>query len=152
MAFNNIGPELHIQGARTLSAQLSALGAIAGGKAARAAAVNAVKPAVAAARANAPVSDRNYLKKTYKGRPVAPGFLKRNIIARSTIAKDKRTIRVSIGPRKEAFYGTQFIEVGTSTIAKQPWLEPAFRSNKEVMIRNLSKALEKQIKKAAAKQ
>lgn len=140
-----------IKGAKELSRKLSALGAAAGGKALRSALMSAALPVLREAQARAPVSDRDYLKKTYKGRYVAPGFLKRNIARKSILYKNKQTAKVLIGPKPEAFYGTQFIELGTSTIPKQPWLEPAFRSQKNAAVRRLSERLKSLIEKAARK-
>lgn len=113
--------------------------------------MSAALPALRAAQSRAPISDRDYLKKTYKGRYVAPGFLRRNIARKSILSRDKRFVKVMIGPKPEAFYGTQFIEIGTSTIPKQPWLEPAFKSQKTVMVQQLSARLKQLILKAAKK-
>jgi len=140
-----------IKGLKELSRKLSALGAAVGGKTLRSAAMSAALPALRAAQARAPISDRDYLKKTYKGRYVAPGFLKRNIASKSILYRDKRTVKILIGPKPEAFYGTQFIEIGTSTIPKSPWLEPAFRSQQAVMVQQLSARLKQLIEKAANK-
>lgn len=128
---------MSIKGYKELSEQIAALGDAAGAKVLRSAARAAMKPALEAAERAAPVAEPPYTypygtvdpypKKTYKGRYVTPGFASRNIVLVTSVDKDKNTVRVRLGPRKEAFYTTQFLELGTSKIAKRPWLEPAFR-------------------------
>ena len=137
------------EGFKALSRQLNKLGAAAGGKVLRSAAMSASLPILRAAQTNAPVNDRDYLKRTYKGRLVAPGFLKRNIARKAILSKDKRFVKVMIGPKPEAFYGTQFIEVGTSKIPARPWLRPAIESKRSEAVRRLGEQLKKNILKAA---
>lgn len=95
------------------------------------------------------MSDRNTLLKTYKGRYVLPGFLSRQIKVRAYLSKDKQWVKVRIGPTEEAYYGTQFVEVGTATIAKQPWLQPAFDASQGVARDRLAQRLKALIEKAA---
>lgn len=133
---------MSISGYKELSAQLKAMQAAVAGRAMRAAAVAAMKPALDAARAAAPQGKPPYgpyatrttpidpyPKKTYKGRLVTPGFASRNVAMRARIYRDGNGVRVSLGVRNEAFYAVQFIELGTSKIPKRPWLEPAFRQS-----------------------
>lgn len=140
-----------VQGLRELSKKLSELGPAVGGKYLRSAAMSATLPVLREAQARAPVNDRDYLKKTYKGRYVSPGFLKRNIARKSRLSRDKRFAYVYIGPRPEAFYGTQFVELGTSKMAKNPWLEPAFRAKKDEVTRRLGEVLKRKIEQVAKK-
>lgn len=81
-----------------------------------------------AAESAAPVG--TVAHKTYKGRLVPGGFLSRNVAATVRYLSRKGSVLVRIGPRREAFYGTQFIEVGTSKMPKQPWLVPAYESKR----------------------
>jgi len=139
-----------IKGHRELSAQLSKLGKAAGGKALRSGAMSAMLPALRAAQAAAPVrAGDSGLKRTYKGRLVAPGFASRNVKRRSFMSYDKRTVWVSLGMAKEAFYAVSFIELGTSTYARKPWLEPAFRRSLPEVYRALGVNLKRTIDKAA---
>ena len=120
-------------GFEDVSDQISKLGKTLGGRVLRRAAMQGTLPALRAAQAAAPVGDPPYEGKdpypvrAYTGRLRTPGFLKRNIGRKSFVSFDKRTVTVLIGPKAEAFYGTQFIELGTSKIPRRPWLEPSFR-------------------------
>lgn len=129
---------MSIRGYKELSAQIAALGAAAGGSVLRSAARAAMKEAQDEAERSAPVAAPPYTyedgrsvdpypRKTYKGRLVTPGFTKRSIVRVVSLSKDKNSVRVALGVRREAFYAIQFIEFGTSKIPKRPWLEPAFR-------------------------
>src|SRR6185295_11910097 len=93
----------HITGLKALSSQLSELGAAAGGKALRAAALQATQPLIEQLRSSVPKGHKPH--KTYKGRLVAPGFLSRSLKRVTRISKDRRTVRVMIGVKREAFYG-----------------------------------------------
>lgn len=132
-----------IQGDKELAYKLRALGGAASDKALRSAAMSATLPVLRSAQSRAPVREGSDPKRTYLGRLVAPGFLKRNIARRSMITRGG--VRVDIGPKAEAFYGTQFIEIGTSRIAAQPWLRPAFYSHKNEMPRILGDKLRAKI-------
>ncbi len=155
---------MSISGYRELSAQLTAMGAAAGGQALRSAAFASMKPALEAAQAAAPSGNPPYgpyatrttpidpyPKKTYKGRLVAPGFAKRSVAIRAFLARTRDFVKVSLGVRSEAFYAVQFIELGTSKIPKRPWLEPAFRGATHSVDAQLQSRLRKLIDRAAKK-
>ncbi len=108
----------------------------------------ASKPAMSRARALVPVNKIEALHKTYKGRVVAPGFAQRSITAVTEVGKSKLTSWVRIGVKREAFYATQFVELGTSHQAKQPWLGPAFEASQSEML----SAIVSHIRKFIAKQ
>jgi HK97 gp10 family phage protein len=108
----------------------------------------ASKPVIAKARTLIPVNKIDELHKTYKGRVVAPGFAQRSITAVTELGKSKLTSWVRIGVKREAFYATQFVELGTSHQAKQPWLGPAFDASQSAML----SAIVSQIRKFIAKQ
>ena len=80
------------------------------------------------AQMRAPERQDNRIKKTYKGNP-----------------------RAVIGPSAEAFYGTQFIEVGTSRIPRKPWLVPAYTAKigqvEATFVRELRAAIERAVKR-----
>ena len=78
------------------------------------------------AETRAPVGSESH--RTYKKRLVAPGFLSRNIKTKVSYNRQHGSVIAKIGPSAEAFYGTQFLEVGTSKIPKQPWLVPSYTS------------------------
>lgn len=155
-----------ISGYRELSAQLLALKGAMAGKVMRSAAVAAMRPALDAAKAAAPQGHPPYgpyatrttpidpyPKKTYKGRLVTPGFASRSVAMKARLGRLGNAVRVELGVRAEAFYVVQFIELGTSKIAKRPWLEPAFRSSIREMDSRLQselrKALDRAVKRAA---
>ena len=142
-----------IEGFKELSRKLSKMGEAAGGKALRSAAMSASLPALKAAMAKAPVSDRFQLeaRKTYKGYVRFPGFTKRSVVRKATLSQDKRTANVRIGVKREAFYAINFIEFGTAKIKKRPWLEPAFKQSVPAMNERLRVRLKQLIDKAAKK-
>ena len=142
-------PSKQLEGFEKLSRQLSQLAKDADPKQIRSAVGFALTPVVRAAKQRAPVGDTAH--KTHKGRLVAPGFLSRNIRKRTRLSRDKKSAIGSVGPSSEAFYGTQFVEVGTSNQSAQPWLEPAYNASKsEAVSRFISKLLEK-VEKTARK-
>lgn len=138
-----------LEGADALNKKLRELSANASGKVIRQSANAAMTPVLKAARDNAPVGDEPH--KTYKGRVVAPGFLSRNIKKFSRLSKSKGTALVFVGPSAEAYYGTQFVEVGTQRTAEQPWLEPAYESQKDEVLRRYGEQIKQRIDKVAKK-
>ena len=135
-----------VEGLKDLSRKLAELGENAGGKALRNATAAAMRPVAKAAKKNAPVGTTWHT--TYKGRRVPPGFLKQSVRMRSRISRDRKTARAVVGVKGEAFYGVQFVELGTSRQPRQPWLEPAFYQNKDTVLSKLKEKLKFQIDKA----
>lgn len=153
---------MSISGYKELSAQLSNMGAAAGGQALKSAAFAAMKPALEAAQAAAPEANPPYgpyatrttpldpyPKKTYKGRRVAPGFARRSVWIKAVLARARDFVKVSLGVGREAFYAVQFLELGTSKIPKSPWLEPSFRGAIAQVDSRLQEALRHLIDRAA---
>lgn len=136
-----------IEGLKELSDQLSKLEKNAGGKALRSALFQSSLPVVKKARVNAPVGAVPH--KTYKGRLVSPGFLSRNIARKSRLSKDRRTAFVFIGVKPEAFYGLQFLELGTSRIRKRPWLSKSLELSQGEVIQRFKERLKKKIEQLA---
>lgn len=136
-----------LEGVAELTAKLSQLGKKVQGKALRIAVREAMKPALKRAEALIPVG--KVAHKTYRGRLVAPGFAKRNIRIRTRLSRDKEKATAILGVNREAFYAVQFVELGTSKMAAQPWLRPAFESTRSQQQSALAAALKKQIDKAA---
>lgn len=147
------------EGYRKLNRQLEAMGRAAGGKALRSSAMSAMLPALRAAQAAAPVADPPYITgsgskdpypvRTYKGRLRTPGFTARNVARKSFISRDKKYVAVMLGVKPEAFYALSFIELGTSQIPPQPWLEPSFRESVPQVNDRFRDQLKKRIDKAS---
>lgn len=91
------------------------------------------------------------LHRTYKGRLVAAGFALRSLRMITVLSKDKKSASAVLGVRKEAFYVTQFFELGTSKIRAQPWLKPAFSNSKEEMLRGVAEVLKKRVEAIAGR-
>lgn len=93
----------------------------------------AAKPIVSAARANVPVDSGN-LKKSI-------GTVKRK-------SRDKTKIRFSVTPRKggkyDGWYG-HMLEFGTSKMAAQPFMRPAFENQDDQSIEEAKKYIAKKI-------
>ena len=137
-------------GGKELARKLAKLGKAAGGKALRNAATVSMTPVVKAAKAAAPKGDVEHT--TYKGRIVAPGFLSRNIKKKTFLSKDKTFVSASVGPSREAFYGTQFVEIGRDKTTSQdadPWLEPVFLATKGQVLTKFKEKMKANILKAA---
>ena len=138
-----------LKGFQELQKALKDLGAEAGGKDLRAALMQASLPAFKQARANAPVGEVPH--RTYRGRLVAPGFGRRSVARKSRLSRDKSTATVMIGVKPEAYYMVAFVEIGTSKMPKQPWLEPALRSTQTEVVDRFKDRLRRRIEKRAAR-
>lgn len=138
-----------LQGVAELLKQLEAIGQAAADKALRAAVRAGARAVVKEARARIPVGKVAHY--TYKRRVVSPGFAKRSIRAVVVLSKDKQKASASIGVRNEAFYATQFVELGTATAPAHPWLRPALESSSDEQVKLMAESLRKSILKAAKK-
>jgi len=138
----------NVEGLDQLNKQLNELGKQLAAKALRSALMSATLPTVKEAKVRAPVGTLPH--KTYKGRVVAPGFLSRSLGRKSRVNKDGTGASVSIGVRNEAFYGVQFLELGTSKIPKRPWLVPAYEATYKQGLEIFKAELRKRIDRAAA--
>ena len=155
-----------VKGLKELDRKLAALGAKAGGKILRSAALQASTPAMRRMKATAPRGRQAH--RTYKGNLVAPGFLSRSIKRKGKFRNG--TARVMIGVKKEAHYGLTYVERGTKPhrIPKRgtarlkfgggvfssvnhpgarpkPWFERAFVRSKDEMVDKMSATLRKKI-------
>ena len=103
------------------------------------------------AQMRAPERQDNRIKQTYKGNPQGPGYLKRHINVAVKYYRNTGIVRAVIGPSAEAFYGTQFIEVGTSRIPRKPWLVPAYTAKigqvEATFVHELRAAIERAVKR-----
>ena len=153
-----------LEGFDKLSRALNKLDVKMRGKVSRQATLAAMLPALRRAQARAPKGDPPYLGKDgvlrdpypvrnnrgkAKGLLRTPGFLSRNIARKTLLSRDKLTVRGFLGPKPEAFYGTQFVELGTSKMDKQPWLEPSFRETQGAQVERLKKGLRSRLLKIA---
>lgn len=106
-----------LDGVSEVVKRLNAIGVSASVKAMRSAARKAVSPVVAQMRASAPIGQDAH--RTYKGRLVAPSFLKRSIRVITRVNRTNGTVSAIIGTRREAFYGVQFYDQGPITITQR---------------------------------
>jgi hypothetical protein len=159
-------------GGDDIAKQLDGLYRIANVNDMRAALNYAIDPVLQAARSMAPVGTKEF--KTYKGRWVAPGFLKASLFKKSERSRDRTRAYAFVMLKPEAWYG-KLVEQGYTRrmkgdvkrshrgglssrgasgehVAPRPFMKPAFEQNRQVMIdRNLEK-LKGRIAKALAKQ
>lgn len=135
-----------IRGLNELQRKLRQLGPAVGGKTLRSAGLAALLPAFRAAQNTIPVGDHSG-RRTYLGRIVGPGFSKRSIRRKVVLSRDKQFIKAMLGVDPEAFTAVSFLELGTSKMAKQPWLVPAFESNKTAILARFKERLRTVIKK-----
>ena len=106
-------------------------------------------PVVKAAKRNAPVG--KVAHKTHKGKLVAPGYAKRTIKKRMIKWKDGNGVNIIVGPAKDAYYLTQFVEIGTFKQPRQDWLLKSYRQTKNIVEQRFSDRLGKKIEQQAAR-
>ena len=140
-----------VKGLRELSKKLSRLPPETGGKFLRSAAGLSMKIVQTAAEQRIPVSDRDYVAHDYRGQPILPGHAKRSIVRRTKLTRDKQCAWADVGVKKSAFYAIQFVELGTSKMKRQPWLEPALRRNRNRVTQDMARRLAQKIKREAKK-
>lgn len=113
---------------------------------------SAMKPMLSAARANAPTGEDSH--RTYKGRLVSPGFLKRNIKLKKLRFRDKSRVGYGLWAQGEAWYG-QALERGRKagrkgkyawgSIRPDPWLGKAYAAHKDGLSRSFKAEMSKRI-------
>ena len=133
---------IEISGMRELSKKLSAIAQETDPKLVGQALRAAMTPMLNEARANAPTGKEAH--KTYKGRLVAPGFLKRNIKLKKLRGRDKARIAYGIWAEGEAWYG-QLVEAGTKRIRANPWLGRAYNSQKDAVVDDFKREISNRI-------
>ncbi len=148
-----------IEGFAVLQRRLKALEGTLQGKLIRGAAVDALLPAMQAARRAIPVGappydDEGtpkdpYPVRSYTGRLRVPSFARRNVARKSTIFTNGNGVNAMLGVKPEAFYAIAFHEFGTSQIPARPWLEPAFRQQRSAMEARFRTRLRQRLDKAA---
>lgn len=137
-----------LEGAAALTKQLEALGQELRGKNLRTVVRAGAAPLLKAAKAAAP--EGTEMHRTYKGRLVAPGFGKRSVRMVTKLDKTGEKASAAVGVRAEAFYMTQFVEVGTAKMAAAPWLRPAAQASQDQQGEAMKAAIQRLIKKAAS--
>lgn len=101
----------------------------------------------------APQSSEPHQLGRRKDQIVQPGNLKRNIIIKrmpksSLSSEHIVTVRHGSGQApKDAFYGS-FVEFGTAKMPAQPFLRPAFESQKEAAVEQIAKRIKARIDRA----
>ena len=138
-----------IVGMKELSVKLNKLGAAVGSKVLKQAVVQAITPVKKKMRAAIPVGKRGH--STFKGRFVAPGFARRNIMHKATLDKRTGVASVAVGVDEEAYYSIQFVDRGTKNVSARPWFRETFFKSRAVMEARLAAVLKKKIEKVAAK-
>jgi len=98
-------------------------------------------------RAVAGVPVGNIPHKTYKGNRVFGGFAKRSIRLVAFVDKKNGTAVALVGPRREAFYATQFIELGTSKMPARPWLRPALQGSQNAVLTEIKQHLTRRVRR-----
>lgn len=131
-----------IEGLKELSKQLEKLGKELGTKTLRNATRSAMVPTHKKILALTPVGKKAH--KTYKGRLVAPGFLKRNLKLRSS--SKKGTVKAFIAAKDEAFYG-MFLALGTKKIPAKDFFFRIFANDRPSIENELVRQLKKRIDK-----
>lgn len=131
-----------IEGLKELSKKLEKLGKELGTKTLRNATRAAMVPTHKKILALTPVGKESH--RTYKGRLVAPGFLKRNIKLRSSSRKG--VISASISAKDEAFYG-MFLALGTKKIKAKDFFFRIFANDRAGIEAELVRQLKKRIDK-----
>lgn len=157
-------------GMKQLSDKLSRMKQATAVKALRSAAMAATLPTVRKMKAAAPKGRDTH--KTYKRRMVGPGFLSRSVIRKTRKDKETNKITVSIGVKREAFYGVTFLDEGTVVtqrrqtikgkksrrkiqikpykIAGHKWFKRVFENDANNIFQLFKQKLADKIKKAAA--
>jgi len=131
-----------IEGLNKLSKQLENLGKELGTKTLRNATRAALVPTHKKIQTLTPVGKRTH--RTYKGRLVAPGFLKRSLKLRS---RSKRgIISASVVAKDEAFYG-MFLVIGTKKIKAKDFFFRIFSNDRPRIEASLVAELKKRINK-----
>lgn len=134
--------QAEILGMRELSRKISAMAAETSPKVTAQALRAAIKPMLDAARQNAPVGKEAH--RTYKGRLVAPGFLKRNVKLKKLRRRDKNNVAYGLWAQGEAWYG-QIVEAGRKGRKGNPWLGRAYSAHKDEVLKNFEEQMSKKI-------
>ncbi len=133
-----------IEGLNELSLKLKKLSDGLGVKAMKDAANVAMDKTFLEVKTGAPVGKKPH--RTYKGRLVAPGYLKRTLKKSSRADRRRGKATVSIKAAPEAFYGVQFLDRGTKKIPARRWFADKFFKNRRQIESTFASELRKKVK------
>ncbi len=136
-----------LEGVAELTRKLNEMGVATAGKELRGTARAAMKIVHQKAQAAIPVGTVPH--STYKGRRVFGGFARRSLRLISFINKKTGSAEAIVGPSREAFYASQFVEFGTSKMAARPWLRPAFESSEDDILKSIGEQLRQRLARIA---
>src|SRR5688572_21674751 len=102
-------------------------------------------------RARARIPQGTEPHKTYRGRLVSPGFAISTLHIETGLNKRTGSAWALLGVEREAFYATQFQELGTRLHPAQPWLVPSFVESEDSMLSGVASELRTRVKKIADK-
>jgi len=85
--------------------------------------------------------------RSYKKNWLPPGYAAEHIGIETFISKDKQAAKAIVGPDKEAFYASQFVELGVPAygIPARPWLIPSMQANQSYSLGLVRKALQRKL-------
>ncbi|TDY23941.1 HK97 gp10 family phage protein [Paraburkholderia sp. BL6665CI2N2] len=136
--------KLTIENAAALTSAIDALEQVASESVLRQATVAGARVILAEAKLRAPVGDATY---EHKGGTYAPGTLRDSLLIaydkEQSVAGLRATYLVTWS--KDAFYG-RFLEFGTSKMAAQPFLRPAYDATKQAAAAAFSTVIDQKVK------
>lgn len=136
-----------LEGVRELTGKITELGARLAARELRGTVKAALQEAEHLARARMPVGSE--IHKTYRGNWRSPGFALSTLHIEVRLNKRTGAVVATLGVGREAFYVVQFVELGTSKMAAQPWLRPSFEDSQEAQLRKLADELRARVDKIA---
>lgn len=139
----------HLEGVKELTGKLTELGAKFAAKELRGTVEGALEQAEHKARARMPQGTVPHV--TRRGRLVSPGFALSTLHIETRIDKTRGAAVALLGVAREAFYVLQFVELGWSGAAAQPWLQPAFAESEDAMLQTLAAELRERVERVARK-
>ena len=109
--------EVRIEGLKELDRKLGQLGAKLGKKTLQKALRNSAKTLIYQMRQKVPVGTRYH--KSYKGRTLPPGYLKRHIKVKTSFSPRYGSARLTFGVSPEAYYGINFLDLGPIHVTRR---------------------------------
>jgi HK97 gp10 family phage protein len=141
-----------LSGVSELAKQLLALGKLEDGKALSAACRAGMAEVLEEARSTVPVgSEPTRLGKNF-GRITVPAGYLRDHIKMGTKHFDGQKASAYVGVSKAAYYGLQFVDLGTRYQSPNPWLTRALSSRRSAMESAFTASMQKSVNKAVKAQ
>lgn len=91
------------------------------------------------------------LHRLHNGRLVSAGYAAKSLSMSVFTPRGRGKVIGRLGVKRDAFYAVQFFELGTSRIAAQPWLVPAFEASQSPMLQAIGRQMRARIDRIAAK-